>query len=425
MTIASSRSRFATLPSINNDQTSVTEVTEQITMTPSPADLYATPRPVSDPNECFFYHTMDLPGYGSVAGYWDLRGNESQYLGNVALAGKRVLEIGPASGHLSFFMERAGAEVVSLEAGEDYSWELCWDMPDQVPAELPNELASHRDMMRRLRNSYWLAHDAFASKTKVHYGSAYAIPATLARFDVSLIGCVLLHNQHPLKILEQCARLTKETVVVVEVFREKQLAQVPVQLAQSPGVYQPGAHNRVWHTWWSFSPVYFVDILRSMGFTESRVTFHKQICHGAPTDLFTVVASRPSPQDVSRNEAKVDVELNSNVDSLRAKTGQLMRVPVSIFNCGEAPLSSSTDQPVLVSYHWRDESGETIDWDGLRTYLPRTLHRGDHEDLVMTVRAPDGAGSYWLEVSILKEHVTWYDDLIGGLPLRIKTKVEV
>jgi hypothetical protein len=80
---------------------------------------------------------------------------------------------------------------------------------------------------------------------------------------------------------------------------------------------------------------------------------------------------------------------------------------------------------VLVSYHWRDESGEMITWDGLRTYLPRTLHRGDHEDLVMNVRTPDRAGSYWLEVSLLKEHVTWYDDLISGLPLRIKTKVEV
>jgi hypothetical protein len=100
-----------------------------------------------------------------------------------------------------------------------------------------------------------------------------------------------------------------------------------------------------------------------------------------------------------------------------------MRVPVSIFNRGEAPLSSSTDQPVLISYHWRHESGEMIAWDGLRTYLPRTLHRGDHEDLIMNVRTPDLAGSYWLEVSLLKEHVTWYDDLISGLPLRIKTKV--
>jgi hypothetical protein len=166
LTIASCRSRFATLPSISNDQTSVSEVTERLPVTASPPNLYATPRRVSDPDECFFYHTMDLPGYGRVAGYWDLRGNESEYLGNVALAGKRVLEIGPASGHLSFFMERAGAEVVSLEAGEDYSWELCWDMPDQVPAELPTELASHRDMMRRLGNSYWLTHEALAVESQ-------------------------------------------------------------------------------------------------------------------------------------------------------------------------------------------------------------------------------------------------------------------
>lgn len=70
-------------------------------------------------DECFFYHTMDLPGHGVVQGDWDIRGRESQYLGEVAFRNKRVLEVGPASGQLSFFMEGQGAEVVSVEAAEN------------------------------------------------------------------------------------------------------------------------------------------------------------------------------------------------------------------------------------------------------------------------------------------------------------------
>jgi len=61
-----------------------------------------------------FYHTMDLPTHGTVHGQWDLRGREASYLGNIFLQGKRVLEIGTASGHLCTTMERMGAEVVPM-----------------------------------------------------------------------------------------------------------------------------------------------------------------------------------------------------------------------------------------------------------------------------------------------------------------------
>jgi hypothetical protein len=46
-----------------------------------------------------YYHTMDILGYGKVSGEWDLRGRDIYYLGNAKLQGKRVLEIGTASGH--------------------------------------------------------------------------------------------------------------------------------------------------------------------------------------------------------------------------------------------------------------------------------------------------------------------------------------
>ena len=32
------------------------------------ADIYATPRTVTELGDCHFYHTMDMPGYGCVEG---------------------------------------------------------------------------------------------------------------------------------------------------------------------------------------------------------------------------------------------------------------------------------------------------------------------------------------------------------------------
>jgi len=71
--------------------------------------IWATPRNITNLEECDFYHTMDLPNHGVVTGAWDLRGREAAYLGNVDVAGKRVLEVGTASGHLCFAMEKMGA----------------------------------------------------------------------------------------------------------------------------------------------------------------------------------------------------------------------------------------------------------------------------------------------------------------------------
>ncbi len=66
-------------------------------------------------DECFFYHHMDLPGVGEVGKGWDLRETIDDYLGHFDFRGKRVLDVGTASGFLTFEMEKRGAEVVSFD----------------------------------------------------------------------------------------------------------------------------------------------------------------------------------------------------------------------------------------------------------------------------------------------------------------------
>src|SRR3984885_2540180 len=74
----------------------------------------------ADLSDLVWYHAFELPDGTVLPGAWDLRGQESAYLGGVDVAGKRVLELGPATGFLTFAMERLGAaEVVSFEAGFD------------------------------------------------------------------------------------------------------------------------------------------------------------------------------------------------------------------------------------------------------------------------------------------------------------------
>lgn len=379
-------------------------------------DWFAEPRLVTSLDDCLFYHTMDIPGYGTVPGFWDLRERESEYLGGVDFEKKRVFEVGPASGHLSFYMERRGAEVISLEPSREHRWDFYWDVPENAPATLAPTLKKFVRINEEFKNSYWLAHRAFSSKAKVHYGSAYSIPEELGKFDISTLACVLLHNKNPLRILENCARLTRETLIIVEPFREMQLSQSPVE-------FLPTSDKNWWDTWWGFSPAYFVSTLRTMGFHQCKVTFHRQIWFDKPENLFTVVATRAPREDIPATE-RISVELNCPVTGLSIHAGDLLRIPVSIANQGGVPMSSFSAYPALLSYRWRFNTGEIVVPDGLRTSLPRTLYIGDREDLLMNVRAPASLGSYVLEITLVEEHLRWHEDESAGLPIRIETLVK-
>jgi hypothetical protein len=90
---------------------------------------------------------MELPDHGVTNGEWDLRRGVDEYLGNVSFAGQRVLEIGPASGFLTFEMEKRGAEVISVEVTARHGWDFV-----PYPASKLQEVFGPRQIvMQRLR----------------------------------------------------------------------------------------------------------------------------------------------------------------------------------------------------------------------------------------------------------------------------------
>jgi len=246
------------------------------------APLYATPHVVTRLDQCVFYHSVDLPRSGAVKGTWDLRAGVDRYLGGVSFVGKRVLEIGPATGYLTFHMERAGAEVVAIELSEAFGW----DYVPQVDALTPEVLRKRQLGMDRLRNGFWLAHAEFGSSAQVHYGSAYSIPAELGSFDIAVIGCVLLHCRDPLKVVENCARVARTLVIVDR--RWPDLEGGPTCRLV------PTRENGIWDTWWDLSSSLLTQFLAVLGFSDATVSFHEQEKLHAMVPLFTVVASRPS-----------------------------------------------------------------------------------------------------------------------------------
>jgi hypothetical protein len=252
---------------------------------PRRSDPYAAPRRITDLANCAFYHTMEIPGYGLVEGEWDLRESVGDYLGNVEVHGKRVLDLGKASGFLTFHMEAQGAEVVAY----DLSGEEPWDVVPYAGDDPNTRLAQTRTHVWRVNNGFWLAHRAFQSQARVVYGTVYAIPEEIGPVDISVVTAVLLHLRDPFLALQNALRLTRETVIIAEAVRDPRLHDVGepyLRFLPNPVSCEPKGG------WWEFSPEAVRRFVAVLGFEDTAVTHHTQTYQGERVPVYTVVGRR-------------------------------------------------------------------------------------------------------------------------------------
>src|SRR2546421_1434454 len=220
--------------------------------------------------DCYFYHTSALRDGRVMQGPWDLRGREDDYLGGISVRGKRVLELGPASGHLTFHMENKGADVVGFDAGFDISIDL---MPMER-SDWRSAKMEHVAIIGPVQNAWWYLHREHESAAKMVYADIYHMPGDLGEFDVSVLGAIMLHLRDPFSALEQAARRTRKTIVVTEGI-DPSIEAVGHDCMR----FNPTRVLSGWTTWWSFSPQCIVAMLDVLGFHRTRVTFHTQIHH--------------------------------------------------------------------------------------------------------------------------------------------------
>jgi hypothetical protein len=77
---------------------------------------------------------------------------------------------------------------------------------------------------------------------------------------------------------------------------------------------------------------------------------------------------------------------------------------------------------MFASYHWLDDRGNAIVWDGIRTPLP-PLAPGERAQLDVDVRAPIPPGRYRLAFDLVAERRAWFSEL-GNATLEREVLVE-
>ena len=228
--------------------------------------LFEQPRYIDKLEDCYFYHTMDVPGFGLVRGHWDLRGRFDDYVGGVSVAGKSVLDVGAATGFLSFEAERLGASrVVSFDMSDVRQQAFIPFKGKLYYEDYESWVYYHTLTVEKWKNAYWLCHRLLGSKAAAYYGDIYALPAELGRFDVAIVGAVLEHLSDQVTALGSIARLTRETLVLVT-----PLIHTDERVAR----FEPRAERPEQDfTWWTYSVGLYREVLAILGFRVERIVY--------------------------------------------------------------------------------------------------------------------------------------------------------
>jgi hypothetical protein len=99
------------------------------------------------------------------------------------------------------------------------------------------------------------------------------------------------------------------------------------------------------------------------------------------------------------------------------KAGSLTTARVAVENAGTATWHTRGEATgIHASYHWLDDRGNPIVWDGLRTALPRPVAPGESAELELAVRLPLPPGRYRLALDLVDEGRFWLAELGNRRP---------
>jgi len=260
--------------------------------------------------DCEWYHIMEIPGIGLTEGIFDVRDDIDNIFGNLDFKDKKVLNLGPSTGYLSFEAERRGAYVTSIDLSVD-SEERDW-VP-QVQDDWRKDLKKFMADEKRRRNAFWYAHKALNSKSKLIISHINNLPNEVEVHDIGIIFSVFCHIRDPFLALQRMTSHIREKIVITELggytrrntlinFIPNLLNKIFSKLikkkyALSSMHFLP-RYGRIASKWWKYSPDSIIEMIKLLGFGKSTVNYHYYLDKkGKKVFQFTVVGERTVPMD--------------------------------------------------------------------------------------------------------------------------------
>jgi hypothetical protein len=112
------------------------------------------------------------------------------------------------------------------------------------------------------------------------------------------------------------------------------------------------------------------------------------------------------------------------LDLKPVQAGALQHATLELENVGSATWRTrGREEGLFISYHWLDDRGNPIVWDGPRTPLAEAIAPGERTRITLRLRGPIPPGRYRLAIDLVEEHRFWLAEL-GNEPLERDVDVQ-
>ena len=259
------------------------------------------------PKNCSFYTVQEIPGIiKPTKGPFDLRKNINKLLGNCNFKNKKILELGPASGYITFYLESLGAKMtcIDLSIKKDK-----WDTVPHANKDWKKKQIQGMKELSKVRNAFWFAHKQHKSKAKIIETHIKNLPESTSIHDYGLVASVLLHIQNPFLALQMMSSKVKEKMIISDLIDDMgtvssknkiKISNITKSISSKyfkknsltkflPRNSNP---NLNYDTWWKLSPTTIVEMMKILGFKKEKYLEHIQYCNKKPIDMYTIVFRR-------------------------------------------------------------------------------------------------------------------------------------
>ncbi len=90
-----------------------------------------------------------------------------------------------------------------------------------------------------------------------------------------------------------------------------------------------------------------------------------------------------------------------------------VKVRINIINSSKIPLNAAGQNPIMVAYHWCDEEGQILEWEGTRTPIHRNVFPDESIEVNAIITPPKTLppGDYKLRFALLQLGVCWLEKI--------------